>query len=215
MNENVVAQIKTMMVTHSDLKKTASHSFDLRQIQSFKDVWCTIEKHTDNQKRPVERYLIHKNTLGQMLYEVFTVNHQDFKSFFLPIIILLDPVTVGGICIPGYYYFDDEQEKFLYIREVEPEVIDLLNELRGKYQINSNLSLGYLYNHTTPSASVDVDDRLNRLMKGTQDFSELLSIHGGLKDICVLASQTEDMIQNRFSDTFLAPIFLTQWIEKA
>ncbi|WP_091839373.1 hypothetical protein [Marininema halotolerans] len=175
-----------------------------------KDVPFRIEKVDELHQGEDSSYLIHKNTFAQMIYESFYNQGVTFNNL-LPILIILDESQISGFYFPGFYTFDMNEERFEFVREMDHEVEEKVHSFLQANQIKSAVALGYAF--VNIDEIVSWDDIVVEIQTAVQSFSQLIEIHGGLKETCLVPALVNNDEKPQPSDFFLAPIMITHWIQ--
>lgn len=174
-----------------------------------KDVHYVIQSDPQSIET-TQTYLVHKNTLAQIIYESFYREGMELNCI-APVLIVLDQSQISGFYFPGFYSFYLQEEKFRFIKEIDIELVNNFKQFMDKNNIRSSLALGY--------ALFDVDHAVSQeqvsseISQAISRFSNLIHLHGGLKETCVVASLNTDLNSLKCSDLFLSPILITHWIE--
>lgn len=179
---------------------------------------CSIQKHSPggqidcNPSLPV----VHKNTLGQILYESFIDQRFNLDSPVLPVILILSKNTVDGINIPGFYLFSPEDSLYTLVGGINENhnIWSVIEGIRHQNGIHSNLAIGYSINIPRLKTDNNYNPLRNTINNLTSKVSHMLEIHGELKDLCIYVSSSQAGEAVSINNFMLCPIYITQWIVK-
>ncbi|SDW81287.1 hypothetical protein SAMN05444487_106167 [Marininema mesophilum] len=175
-----------------------------------KNVSFLIEKGQDTDKVQDSSYLIHKNTFAQMIYESFYNQGLTFNNL-LPILIILNESQISGFYFPGFYRYDKNEERFEFLREMDSEVEEKVQSFLQTNNIQSAVALGYAL--VNIDEIVSWDDVVVEIQTAVKSFSQLIQLHGGLKETCLVPTLASGLKKPQPSDFFLSPILITHWIQ--
>ncbi|MCS1350388.1 hypothetical protein [Mechercharimyces sp. CAU 1602] len=173
-----------------------------------KNVSFTIEKDVSTQYSSRRRsYMIHKNTLAQILYEAF---YNGFTTkYIFPTLIMLDPTLVSGFNHSGIYTFYVHDEYFHFIKNIENEEESDLSLFKHTYDIHSDLAIGYAL--MLPSSTPDWNHIRTELDEIVLRVTHLLQLHGGLDEKYLITAFHLDSQP----DYFLSPIIASHWFKES
>lgn len=197
----------------SKLEILETDSYRLCQSQ-FLEVSCLINKYEDDLTKVEEIqpcYVIHKNTLGQMMYEAFVYKQEQFKQYFTPAVIVLTNQAVEGVKTPGIYYFEACEEKYTWQGGIPDDLLFYFRSLKDKYDLNTDLLIGYF----AKSACLKISTvrLMNILLAGMERFADLLLLHGGLKEWRTLEVFHLDL-ETKPSSIFSNLLYVFQWVQE-
>lgn len=198
----------------SKLGMIETDSYRLSQSR-FLEVSCLINKYEDDQTKGKEfqpNYLIHKNTLGQMMYEAFIYKQEEFNQYFTPAVIVLSNQVVEGVKTPGIYYFDACEEKYIWQGAISNNLSFYFRNLKDKYELNSDLIIGYFAKK--PCLQIPPKELMNILLAGMDRFAHLLSLHGGLKEWRTIDVFHPYNIETEHYASVLNLLCIFQWIQE-
>ncbi|MDX8361509.1 hypothetical protein [Cytobacillus sp. IB215316] len=150
--------------------------------------------------------LIHKNNLGQIIYEVC----HKLNTRIEPLVYIFDSNVVKGIERKGCYYFDFENDGFLYAHDLNNS--HNINEYISRTEENKiDLAIGHTLNLKYIRSDVEQKVSYQHLENLVREFELMIEIHGNLtigtvtniknNDVIILEKNGERYIQ-----------LLTQWI---
>ncbi|WP_028403105.1 hypothetical protein [Ectobacillus panaciterrae] len=186
----------------------------LKPVQ-LPEVSCFINKYKDDQsesKEWIPYYLIHKNTLGQMIYEAFVYKQEEFKQFFTPAILILSNKAVEGFKTPGIYLFHADEEKYTWQGGIPDELSYYFKLLQAKYDLNLDLAIGYFAK--SPCLGSTTAEMASTLLASMDRLAQLLLLHGGLKELKTIDFFHHDSQEISPSSNLSNLMCVFQWIQE-
>lgn len=181
-------------------------------------VWCSIVKDSGTVPERVvieQPYVIHKDTLAQIWHEIFSVRHRSVCGFFLPVVVLLEPLAVGGIKVPGCFAFSEEHQAFVFLCGISPRMRNYWLEAGKAAGLNAKLFIAYACKPSPPPEEAEINLAAALLAAGASELSRYISIHGGLREFSVITPADElRLLHDPMETQGIPPICLTQWIER-
>lgn len=187
------------------LEKFSNGKTFLKLNPPIKNIVCNILKEkskiisTQFNQCPI----IHKNTLGQILYESFL---DERNCEVLPLLFVLDSDVVEGINTPGIYYLDIEKDIYSCLMEIEKE------EFTSFFSIGTDLAIGYAVKKKYVKQKDTLEGKLETIHKQINNINSMLLIHGGLASYSVnhlhdgRMLMFEDVQENQYA------LLTTQWM---
>ena len=126
---------------------------------------CLILKNEGCKKLDFTNYLIDKDILAQILYEVFYKN--DIPQKGIPLVISLKNNLINRMESKGIYVLDSNNDQFVYIfgQEDHKEFFEKLAKIKADAKINTSLAVAYLTsNEDQPTSSQTYLDKIDRLI---------------------------------------------------
>jgi hypothetical protein len=173
--------------------------------QPFKNVVCNILKEksivisTQSNQCPI----VHKNTLGQILYECF-LDEKDFEV--LPLLFVLSSDVVEGIDTPGIYYLDIEKNCYSCLMDIEKK------ELNSLFAIGTDLAIGYAAKKKYVKLKDTLEGTLETIQQQINSIDSMLFIHGGLTSYSVNHLHAEGMLMFEDAQETQYVLLFTQWM---
>ena len=124
---------------------------------------CLILKNIGCQRLNLTNYLIDKDILAQILYEVFYKN--DLPQKGIPLVISLQNNLISRLESKGVFVLDSHKDQFVYLFGLDEhkEFFEQLTKIKAESKINTNLVVAYLTpNEDLPTNSPIYLDKLNR-----------------------------------------------------
>jgi|GEM_PF-6229872 len=126
---------------------------------------CLILKNEGCKKLDLTNYLIDKDILAQILYEVFYKN--DLPQKGIPLVISLKNNLINRMESKGVYVLDSNKDQFVYLFGIEDhkEFFAKLAEIKADSKINTSLVVAYLTpNEDQPTNNQTYLDKIDRLI---------------------------------------------------
>ncbi|CAH0346697.1 hypothetical protein [Bacillus sp. CECT 9360] len=154
--------------------KTAKPLFQINK--SLMEIPCSIQKDI-NTNHQLEFPLIHKDILGQILYEALQL--QGIPTIE-PILIILHPLVVEGIKLPGFYRFEQNNSRYICQKRIrrEDNVHYHVRKLQQENKIFSNIGIGYLMNIEEVTKYNSLQNTLLDTLQLMNNVDLYLNIHG-------------------------------------
>ena len=143
------------------LKKLTEHPSNKQPFS----IPCLILKNEGCQKLDLTNYLIDKDILAQILYEVFYQN--EFPQKGIPLVISLKNNLINRMESSGVYVLDNFKDQFVYLFGLEEhrDFFEQLTEIKANSKINTSLVVAYLtLNENQLINSQTYLDKINRLV---------------------------------------------------
>lgn len=174
---------------------------DYLQPSTSHIVACSIEK---NQKDKVntKNSLFHKNTLAQVLFEVFDKFEPEFINDISPLIIKLNQDVVTGIPHNGVYKLDAENEIFVQLDQLADNQYQEIEVHQKQLGIKSDLGISYKLLRKDK-------ETLDKLIKVMKKLNYYLSLHGGVESTIAIA---ELLSEHQERKLLLPPYIFVQWL---
>ncbi|MDP5274850.1 hypothetical protein [Chengkuizengella axinellae] len=190
------------------------HDIAQENINLIKEIPCIIQKEQEGYSviaPPIP--MMHKNVLGQLLYESFkTSSNVGMENNLLPIVIILEDFVITELEEKGFYVFHPYKQSFIKLKSVDVNVQNKkIEQIKQENNIQSHLLIGYTtWGEEIHSLSEEVTDDFSIM---TDQLREMLKLHGELDDYCHISSdKLFDSIQ--IHDSNINPIYMVQWILK-
>ncbi|CAM3868974.1 hypothetical protein [Mesobacillus thioparans] len=176
------------------------------------EIPCVIQKKAIYEKAIVHP-IIHKNILGQILYEISQVHVDQFSGIF-PFAIILHPNVVEDIDLPGLYIFDSEESRFL-CKKVINEDQDVAQYLKGilrKKNIESYLAIGFSFECKSNITEEFLENVIREATILLKNGENLLDVHGEITSSIVSHLEEETFILMEDQEKNQYSLLFTQWI---
>ncbi|MFG6113705.1 hypothetical protein ACGTN9_00855 [Halobacillus sp. MO56] len=177
---------------------------------------CDIIKHSQQEHSgsfPAQP-TIHKNTLGQILYESSICTTMSPEQPIVPMIIILSTTAVEGLHNPGIYLLNTGKSQYDCLKRFgrSDEVAAKFNEVQQSNKIKSDLAIGYSINLNY----LDQEYLVNSVDKQYSQVKRLLEIHGSMEDIYTNLElvTNESSSVTTFNNFLIYPMYLIQWLVK-
>lgn len=126
---------------------------------------CFILKSDEYKKLDVISYLIDKDIIAQILYQVFYKN--DLPQNVIPLVISLNDNLINRMESKGVYVLDSNNNQFVYLFGLgdQIEFFEKLVEVKTNSKINTSLVLAFLTINEGQSTNSEIYlDKLDRLI---------------------------------------------------
>ena len=126
---------------------------------------CFILKSDEYKELDAISYLIDKDIIAQILYEVFYKN--DLPQNGIPLVISLNDNLINRMESKGVYVLDSNNDQFVYLFGLgdQKEFFEKLVEVKTDLKINTSLVIAYLtINEDQPTNSEIYLDKIDRLI---------------------------------------------------
>lgn len=174
---------------------------DYLQPSTSHIVACSIEKHHKNIGKTGDS-LFHKNTLAQILFEVFDKFEPEFIQAISPLIIKLNQDVVTGIPNNGVYKLDADNEIFVQLDGIESNQFQEVAFHQKQLGIKSNLGISYKLLRKDK-------ETLDTLIKVMKKLNYYLSLHGGVESTIAIADIVSEQQEKKL---LLPPYIFIQWL---
>ena len=143
---------------------------------------CLIFKEHDNQEL-FFTYIIDKDVLGQIIYEMLNGSEQD--EYCIPIIISLKDNAINQLESKGVYTLDIHNNQFIYLfgTKDQENFFNTINKIASKFEINPSLIIGYLSTENKNEVHQMYANKLKRL----------LELHGDIYGKYIPLDNTEEI----------------------
>lgn len=161
--------------------------------------------------------IMHKNTLGQILYETFPSTTLHSNHLISPIVVILSDTAVQGLDAPGLYVLDSHLNQYTSIREFVQgdDISSRFRKIKQSNDINSNLAIGHSINLHKLITNKNYDMFVNEIDNLTIQIKQMLKIHGSIEDKSIdtlnLKEPSKVLTYNGF---LIYPMYRLQWLIK-
>ncbi|MBQ6447501.1 hypothetical protein KGR20_02980 [Cytobacillus oceanisediminis] len=174
---------------------------DYLQPSTSHIVACSIEKHQKSMLKTRDS-LFHKNTLAQILFEVFDKFDSELINDISPLIIKLNQDVVTGIPKNGIYKLDVENEIFVQLDQLGSNHYQEISIHQKQLGIKSNLGISYKLLRKDK-------ETLDMLIKVMKKLNYYLSLHGGVESTIAIADLLSEQQERKL---LLPPYIFVQWL---
>lgn len=163
---------------------------------------CLIFKEHDNHILDFT-YIIDKDVLGQMIYEVLKGSELDEQC--IPVIISLKDNAINRMESKGVYIFDSLNNQFVYLfgTKDQENFFNTINKMTSELELNTSLIIGYL-SHNENQAELH--------QKYAATLNTLLDLHGNIDGKYIPLNNTEEITFPLLNSDF--KLNLVQWIAR-
>ncbi|MBD1372099.1 hypothetical protein IC620_06960 [Hazenella sp. IB182357] len=171
-----------------------------------KSVSINIRKRTPIRNTFSNKYILDKNTLAQIIYEIF-YNEKKIPHHVKPIIIVIDPSEINGFHISGFYSFVIQEDKFQHILDIDKLTRNKINIHQENLHINAKVGIGYAIQKPSSAKGTLL---LEQIASFEKELQHLIKLHGNLNNSISIPITDQD--NSRSAHLFLYPIIAISWI---
>lgn len=144
---------------------------------------CLIFKENDDYQ-PDFTYVIDKDVLGQIIYEV--LKESELVEDCIPVIISLKDNAINRLESKGVYILDSFNNQFIYLfgTKDQKKFFDSINKITREWQFDASLIVGYLSNE---------ENQIDLHQKYANELNRLLDLHGNIYSKYIPLENSEEI----------------------